>query len=139
MDPATLAGLAVSAISPYVLKGAEEFAKAAGKDVYEQTKKIKEWLWKRIKHSGDKKAQQTTSMYESDPTTFKEAMTRVLLEYLEGHPQDAQELSKILQDLKTSESKYHVSVSGGTIYGVNIGDNPTLIQNFGQQDDESHN
>ncbi len=130
MDPATLAAAATSVMTFFLLNSAEGFVKEFGKDTYIQTKKLKDWLWSRIKHSGDKKVQQAVQAFESDPNTYKEAMGKALAEYLKQHPKEAEELGRQVQPVQAVGSKYAIHITGGSIYGMTIGDNATTTQTF---------
>lgn len=134
MDTVVLATNIVTALSPFLIKGAEEFAKEVGKEVFEKTKQLKYWLWARIKDSNDKKVTQTTLLFESDPATFGDVMKKVLADYLKSHPHEAQELVRFVDGLPADpgSSKYGVQIQN--LYGANFGDFGVINQNFGQQD-----
>jgi hypothetical protein len=136
MDPLALASLSLSLITPFVTKGAEAFAEEAGKDLYENTKKLKNWLWKKIRRSNDKKLKLTATQFESDPRSSKEAMVRTLAEYLRHHPREAEQLAHQVRSMNRLSSTYSVKIQGSKVFGMNVGDNPTVFQNFFTDDDD---
>ncbi len=130
MDSATLAAAATSVVTFFLLNSAEGFVKEFGKDTYVQTKKLKDWLWSKIRHSGDKKVQQATRAFESDPNTYKEAMGKALAEYLRQHPKEAEELARQVQPVQAVGSKYAINITGGTVYGMTTGDQAMTTNTF---------
>ena len=135
MDIITLATTAIALVTPFFVKGAEEFAKEAGKDIYQKTQAIKDWLWSRIQGSNDSKLKQTTHLFEDDPTTFGEAMTHVLSNYLQDNPTLAGELAMYVQEFEPKyTSKYNVTI--GKAYGVNVGKHGRIEQSFYRHGDE---
>jgi hypothetical protein len=133
MDAATLATLASEVVKFILLTSAEGYVKEIGADAYRKTKGLKDWLWAKIKGSGEKKIQQATKNFEDDPETYQEAMTKALTEYLQGHPDVAAELAQQYQSVQASTPKFKTEFSGGTQQGINIGDNNTITQYFGDK------
>ncbi len=130
MDPVTLAATATSVMTFFLLNSAEAFVKEFGKDSYTQTKKLKDWLWSKIKHSGDKKVQQAAQAFEGDPNTYKEAMGKALAEYLKQHLREAEELTRQVRPIQGVGSKYVIHITGGSVYGMTTGDHATTTNTF---------
>lgn len=93
----TLAATAVSLFTPYVAKGAEEFAKSAGKDVYEKAKKL--FAYVKEKLSGKEEAAGTISLYEKKPMRHEAALKEILTEEMEYDKEFRGEISRQLEEL----------------------------------------
>jgi hypothetical protein len=92
VDPVTLslAGSVISVLMPYAAKGAEEFAKTAGKDAYEKAKSLLGIL--KIRWSGDKEATDTLTHFEEKPERYQTALKDILDEKLDQDKELAEEL-----------------------------------------------
>lgn len=98
MEPiTTLAATTISILTPYVAKGAEEFIKAAGKDVYEKAKKL--FAYVKEKLSGNEQAASTINLYEKKPTRYEAALKEILTEEMEKDKEFKDEVSKQLGEL----------------------------------------
>jgi hypothetical protein len=98
MEPVTtLAATAIGVLTPYVAKGAEEFIKAAGKDVYEKAKQL--FAYVKGKLSGNEEASATISLYERNPARHGEALKGILAEELEKDKEFKDEVSRQLEEL----------------------------------------
>jgi DNA-binding ferritin-like protein (Dps family) len=125
MDPITIAVGVVGALTPYLAKGAEEFAKAFGKDLYEQTKRLKQWLWNKVKEkdSNDKSLTKTLELYEGNPNRFEQPLKDALADFLKANPDLAKELAQMLPEKDQSRAGRNVVIHGGTVTGIQMGDN----------------
>jgi hypothetical protein len=98
MEPiTTLAATAISILTPYVAKGAEEFAKAAGKEVYEKTKRLYSYVKEKL--SGNDEAVATISLYEKNPARHGEALEGILAEEMEKDKKFAEGVSRELEEI----------------------------------------
>ena len=95
MDPlvATIIGI----IGPYLAKGADEFAKSAGKAAFEGTKKLVDRLsrwWK-----GDPVADATVSNFAAEPELNAEMLATRLAHAIKKDPSFADELRVLVDEL----------------------------------------
>jgi len=111
MDPITLVTSAVTLLSPYFAKGAEEFAKELGKDAAHKAKDLYTYL--KNKFSADSEESQLLSLFEKKPEKYEDALTDVLQERartdsefageLEKHVNSAGPYIKVVQSLRDSK------------------------------------
>ncbi|WP_433971891.1 hypothetical protein [Tunturiibacter lichenicola] len=111
MDPITLVTSAITLLSPYVAKGAEEFAKELGKDAAPKVKELYAYL--KGKFSASSEESQLLSLFEKKPEKYEKALTDVLEERARTDPEFAGELEKhvngvgpyikVVQSLKDSD------------------------------------
>jgi hypothetical protein len=92
MDPITLVTSAVALLSPYVAKGAEEFAKELGKDAAQKAKDLFTYL--KNKFSADSEESQIISLFEKKPEKYESNLTEVLQERAQNDSEFAGELEK---------------------------------------------
>jgi hypothetical protein len=78
MDPITLVTSAIAVLSPYVAKGAEEFAKELGKDAAEKAKELYTYL--KNKFGVDSEESQILSLFEKKPEKYEDMLNNVLQE-----------------------------------------------------------
>jgi hypothetical protein len=110
MDPITLVTSAVALLTPYVAKGAEEFAKELGKDAADKAKELYTYL--KNKFSADSEESEVLSLFEKKPEKYERTLTDVLQERartdsefageLEKHVNSAGPYIKVVQSLKGS-------------------------------------
>jgi hypothetical protein len=108
MDPITLVTSAITLLSPYVAKGAEEFAKEVGKEAAQKAKELFTYL--KNKFSADSEESQVLSLFEKKPEKYETTLTDVLQERartdsefasgLEKHVNSASPYIKVVQSLK---------------------------------------
>lgn len=108
MDPITLVTSAVALLSPYVAKGAEEFAKELGKDAAQKARDLYTYL--KNKFSADSEESQILSLFEKKPEKYERNLTEVLQERaqndsgfvdeLQKHVDSAAPYIKVVQSLK---------------------------------------
>ena len=96
MDPITtgLAASVTSTLVPYAAKGAEEFAKSAGKDAYEKAKSLLGIL--KARWAGDKEATETLTRFEEKPERYQPVFEDILMEKLVQDEELAEELANQL-------------------------------------------
>jgi SOS response regulatory protein OraA/RecX len=87
----------MTVLLPYVTKGAEEFAKAAGKDGYEKAKNLLGALKKRW--SKDKEATDQLANFEKKPERYQPVLEDILAEKLSQDKEFADELAQILKEM----------------------------------------
>jgi hypothetical protein len=99
MDPiiTSLVTNVITVLSPFVAKGAEEFAKAAGKGAYEKAKNLLTTLKKRW--SGDKEATNQLENFEKKPERYQPVLEDILTEKLSQDKDLADELTQILKEM----------------------------------------
>ena len=111
MDPITVATTAVSLLSPYLLKGAEEFAKELGKEVAQKVGDVYKYL--KNTFTGDSEESQVLSLFEKKPEKYGTNLADVLEERaksdkdfaagLEKHLSSVGPVIKVVQSLKDVE------------------------------------
>jgi hypothetical protein len=93
----TLAATVISIVAPYLAKGAEEFAKSAGKEAFERVKaltsRVQQW-WK-----GDAVAAAAADNLVSNPERNGKLLSELLSSDLEKDQPFAAELRKLVDDL----------------------------------------
>lgn len=120
----------VSFFTLLLTKSVEEVFKELGKDGYV---KVKGW-WKKISGTDEEKMSRTVQLFKSDPETFKEAMAKVLEDYLSRHPDLCKEIDTQVPLITASgKVQYHTQISGGTFNAVQIGDHGTINQFFDRE------
>jgi hypothetical protein len=100
MDPATittLVGSVVSVVSPYVTKGAEEFAKAVGEVAFEKAKALFAAL--KRKFSADPEAAGTLAHFEEKPQRYQPVLEDILSEKMAQDPEFAAELERHIKGM----------------------------------------
>jgi hypothetical protein len=117
MDPVTITAV-VSLLSPYVTKGAEEFAKELGKEAAQKTKDLFGYLKRAF--SPDSEEAQILSLFEKKPEKYEANLTDVLKERastdkefaleLEKHVKSAGPYIKVVQTLKDGKKVVGVDV-----------------------------
>ena len=100
MDPATIAtltGSVLSVITPYVVKGADEFAKLVGETAFEKAK----GLFAALKHklSGDREAADTLARFEEKPQRYQPVLQDILAEKLAQDPEFAAEMERHIKGM----------------------------------------
>src|SRR5260370_15840317 len=100
MDPATIAtltGSVLSVITPYVVKGADEFAKLVGEAAFAKAK----GLFAALKHklSADPEAADTLAHFEEKPPRYQPALQDILSENLAKDPEFAAELEQHIKGM----------------------------------------
>jgi hypothetical protein len=100
MDPATIAtltGSVLSVITPYVTKGADEFAKLAGEAAFAKAKA----LFAALKHkfSADREAADTLAHFEEKPQRYQPVLQDILAEKLAKDPEFSSELERHIQGM----------------------------------------
>ncbi len=98
MDPvSTLVTGVMTVLMPYVTKGAEEFAKAAGDVAFRKAKGLIDTL--RAKLAGDKEASESLTRLEEKPERYKPVVEDVLKEKLSQDTALAAEVERQLKDM----------------------------------------
>ncbi len=100
MDPATIAtltGSVLSVITPYVVKGADEFAKLVGEAAFAKAK----GLFAALKHklSADPEAADTLAHFEEKPQRYQPVLQDILSEKLAKDPEFAAELEQHIKGM----------------------------------------
>ncbi len=99
MDPATLAGLAIAALSPYIAEVGKEFATKAGDAVFEQAKRLYNAIHARFAKEApndEGRASEALEIFKKDSDNAATVQTK-LARILQEDPDFAQELSQIVQ------------------------------------------
>lgn len=115
-----LAGSAISLVAPYLAKGAEEFAKSAGKAAFEQCKalagRLQRW-W-----SSDPVAAAAADNLPKDPQKYGKLLGELLSTDLAKDPAFAKDLRKLVEDLGPSvEVVQNMEIAHG-VTGADIGE-----------------
>ena len=100
MDPAAIATLTssvLSVITPYVTKGADEFAKLVGEAAFAKAKTLFAALKQRF--SPDKEAADTLARFEEKPQRYQPVLEDILSEKLAKDPEFAAELDRHIQGM----------------------------------------
>jgi len=115
----TLAASAISIVAPYLAKGAEEFAKLAGKEALELVKKLAgrlERWWK-----GDPVAQAAAQNLSKDPERYSSMLSELLSTDLAKDNDFATELRGLIDGMgPTVEVVQKIEVGRG-VTGADIG------------------
>lgn len=114
-----LAISAISVVAPYLAKGAEEFAKTAGKEAFERVKalagRLQRW-W-----SADPVAQTAADNLAKDPQRYATLLSGMLATDLAKDQSFAAELRKLMEDLGPSvDVVQRMDVARG-VTGADIG------------------
>jgi hypothetical protein len=95
MDPATLATAAVTALTPYLAKAGEQFAKEAGKQGFAIGEAILKALWGRWR--GKQEAETRLDRFIQDPEAGREGLTMALVAEVASDKTFAEALQTLLQ------------------------------------------
>lgn len=127
MDPLTLI---LTALASGAAASVTNTTDMAVKDAYSGLKSL-------ILHrfAQNTKLRDTLIEYEDDPETYEKPLKKVLTEERLDHEQDiilaSQKLMKLTNPQQAAMGKFNIQVVGGTIQGLNQGDNNTITQYFG--------
>lgn len=88
--------LAAQLMTLLAIPFAQEAAKQAGQEAIAQAKTLLAKVRDRFRQDGNAKALQTLDLFEGDPQTFGDAVTRLLVPALEAHPEWAAEIRQVL-------------------------------------------
>lgn len=100
MDPATIAtltGSVLSVITPYVAKGADEFAKLVGEAAFAKAKALFAAL--KQKFSPDREAADTLARFEEKPQRYQPVLEDILSEKLAKDPEFAAEVERHIKEM----------------------------------------
>src|SRR6516162_4951842 len=92
----TLAATVLSILSPYVAKGAEEFAKEAGKAAFNKAGEILKAIHK--KFAGDEEAQEALQNFQKKPARYELLLQEILNEKIEGDESFKAEIGELLKE-----------------------------------------
>jgi hypothetical protein len=98
MDPTILAASVVAALTPYAKKATEEFAGEIGKAVFEKTKSLMGWIKAKFAH--DPSMVDVVKRFEDDPDKYSPFLQDVLQERLQAEPSMADELGRLVEEIK---------------------------------------
>ena len=93
----TLAATALSVLLPYFAKGAEEFAKEAGKAAFAKCGELIQAI--RSKFSGDEEAERALNNFEKKPARYRATFEDILNEKLEADETFRSQFSDLLKQL----------------------------------------
>jgi hypothetical protein len=113
---ATIIGL----IAPYLAKGAEEFAKAVGKEAFDQCKRLTDRLqrwWQ-----GNPVASVTVDNFAKDPQNYGGVLGHLLATDLAKDPQLATELQQIVDSMGPNVEVVQKIDIGKGVTGAEIGE-----------------
>ena len=99
MDPATLASLALTILSPYIAEVGKEFATKVGDAAFEQAKRLYDAIHARFAKVAPKdegRASDALETFKKDPDNAATVETK-LVRILQDDPDFARELSQIVQ------------------------------------------
>lgn len=102
MNISTLASAAMALLGPYLVKGAEEFAKVAGKAAAEKIGALYQAIKEKFK--GDDYAKQTLARTEEQPTSKSRqtALESLLVELMEQDTKFAEMVLRLVQEGQAS-------------------------------------
>jgi hypothetical protein len=118
MEPITMAATAIGILGPYVAKGAEEFAKTAGKEAYEKTKKLFATL--KTRWSGDEEATSTLTNFEKKPNRYEPVLKSILEEELAKDANFRTELARQLEEIGPYVEVIQKMKKGEDITGLQV-------------------
>lgn len=99
MDPVTLAGLAITTLSPYIAEVGKEVATKVGDAAFEQAQRLYDAIRARFAKEAPKdegRASEALETFKKDPDNAATVQTK-LARILQDDPDFARELSKIVQ------------------------------------------
>lgn len=129
MDVNTLVPAVMALLAPFVAKGAEEFAKAAGKAAAEKAGALLRTLKERW--AQDDEAKDALARFEQKPERYRPVVEDILSEAVKADPAFAQTLSQILGPVQQmAGGKYQIQIAQGR--GIVIGDGAKVEQYFGE-------
>ena len=105
MDFVSIAGMALTALTPYLVKGGEEIAKGVGKDLWELVKKP-------FVKDRDKALVEKVVQNPGDEET-RGAVKYKLGEFLEENPALAKELDELLKKIPLTQGKTNTQIISG--------------------------
>ncbi|MBI3941720.1 MAG: hypothetical protein HY326_01800 [Chloroflexi bacterium] len=82
--------------APYLKKAAEGAAGKLGQDAWQKARDLAAKVRDRFHKDQNKKAEQSLDLFLEDPGTFESALSKLLLETLEKHPEWAREIREQL-------------------------------------------
>lgn len=97
MEPATIVAGVIAVLTPYVKKGAREFAEAAGEAGYAKAKALLQTL--RARWAGDAEASDTLDRFEQKPDRYAPVLEDIMQEKIDADPGLAGELDGMLREL----------------------------------------
>jgi hypothetical protein len=115
----TLAVSAISLLAPYLSKGAESFAKAAGNEAFEGVKALASRLQKWW--SGDPVATAAVANLSKDPQRYGKLLSELLATDLSTDGSFAVELRKLVEDLAPSVDVIQKMEIARGVTGAEIG------------------
>lgn len=134
---AILASKVVGVLIPYLSKGADEFAKEAGKTAFAKTKNLLETIKK--KWAGDKEATTSLELFEEKPARYESVIENILKEKLEHDNEFAVQLQKILDYMGPEIQIIQKMKVGEKIIGLDADEMPkgrtTVTQEIDQAKD----
>ena len=139
MDPitASLAANVVAVLAPYVVVGAQEFARNVGKDAYEKAKGMLAAL--RAKWAGDEEATDALTRFEEKPERYAPVLEDVLREKLAEDKELAMVLSTLLSEMGPSLEVVQKMDEGRRVTGIEAeemaGGRATVNQDIGTGED----
>src|SRR5436305_11018348 len=89
MDPATLAVVVVTALSPFIAKAGEGFATKVGEAAFEQSKRLYDAIRARFTEEADKGNDTPVDVlenYQRKPAVYSNTLQTVLIPLLEDDP-----------------------------------------------------
>jgi hypothetical protein len=101
-DP-ILVTLAAQVVTLLAVPFVQGVAKQVGEDAFTQAKTLLASVRDRFRKDGNAKALQTLDLFEDDPQTFGDALTRLLVSMLEAHPEWAAEIRQVLAQPASQE------------------------------------
>lgn len=135
MDISTLVPAVMALLAPFVAKGAEEFAKTAGKAAAEKAGALLSTL--RERWSKDDEAKDALTRFEQKPERYRPVVEDILAEAVRADPAFAQTLSQILGPVQQmAGGKYQIQIAEGQ--GIVIGDEAKVEQYFGVEPRPKH-
>jgi hypothetical protein len=139
LDP-VIAGLAanvVAVLAPYVVMGAQEFAKSVGKEAYEKAKGMLAVL--KAKWTADEEATDALTRFEEKPERYAPVLEDVLREKLAEDKELAAVLSTLLNEMGPSLKVVQRMEEGRRVMGIEAEEmtegRATVRQDIGRGED----
>lgn len=102
IDPAQ-AALAAQIVTLLAAPFVQGVAKQVGQDTFSEAKALLAKVRQRFRQDNNKKGQATLDLFEEDPGTYTEALSRVLTAALAEHPEWAAEMRALLAQPASQE------------------------------------
>jgi hypothetical protein len=136
MDPATLATVALTILTPFAKDAGKELVKTVGEIAADKAKDLFAWLKQRF--AGDPVAAKDMSRFQAEPDKFQPSLESTIKEKAEQDPEFAAELKKRIDDFGSVITVFQDIKDGKNVIGVDadkVSGKVNVTQKIGKGDD----